>query len=185
MLSFIIPRPNNNNPKPKQKRAAAFNFFFFPKINRENQPKTIRGSAITDTSTLNHKNATIHDVVVVQILAQIIAPIAPPRSIILAPTKPSTIIVTIVLLCSTPDAKEPDIIPFNGVLVVLRNNLLRAILPTSLILSEKICIPNKNILNHPNKSRQENTGSIVYTTISKCAISIKEQYKKSKFYKAH
>jgi hypothetical protein len=98
ILSFIIPRPNNNNQNQNKKSAAAFNFLFFANINTENHPKTIRGRAITETSTLNHKKAIIQEVVVVPILAPIIAPIAQPKSIIFAPTKPSTMIVIIVLL---------------------------------------------------------------------------------------
>jgi len=181
ILSFIIPRPNNNKPNPKRKRAAALNFFLFPKINNENQPKTISGRATADTSTLNHKNATIQDVVVVHILAHIMAPIAPPKSIIFAPTNPKTIIVIIVLLWEIPEAIEPETMPFNGVFVVLRRSLLSAILPICFILSENICIPNKNILNHPNNSRQEKLCSMHPNTIYKCVISIGKRVKKSKF----
>lgn len=160
ILSFIIPRPNNNNQNQNKNNDAAFNFFFFPKINNENHPKTIRGSAIAEISILKPKKATIQEVVVVPILAQITVPIAQPRSIILAQTNHKTITVTIVLLCKTPEAIDQDKIPFNGVFVVLRRSLFNAILPTSLMLSEKTCIPKRNILNHHNNSRQENTCSI-------------------------
>jgi hypothetical protein len=115
-----------------------FSCFFLPNIRDKNAQKTIRGSAIIETSTLNHKNDIIQDVVVVQILAPIIAHIAHHRSIKLAHTKPSIITVIIVLLCETPEARAPEKIHLSGVLTVLRRNLFIVILEACFIQSENI-----------------------------------------------
>ncbi len=126
----------------------------------ENQDIVISGNAIAAISSLNHNTATIQEVIVVPILAHIIAPIALPRSIKLAQTNHNIITATTVLLGRIGVTREPDNIPLSGVLVVLRSSLFKEILPTCLILSEKICIPKRKILNPPNNSRQEKTCSI-------------------------
>jgi len=160
ILSFIISNPKRSRPNQNIKRAAYFKVFFLPKIKIEKPDIVIIGNAIIEISNLNHNTATIQEVIVVPILAPIIAQIALPRSIKLAQTNHKTITVTTVLLCKIHVTRDPDKIPFNGVFVVLRSNLFKTTLPTCLILSEKICIPKRNILSHHNSSRQEKGCSI-------------------------